>query len=427
MSDASRALTVTEVMTLTKRTLESVTLRVMGEVSEFTDKSGYKAVYFTLCDGSSVMPCLVWRDAYAASGVELRHGMLVEVSGTLTVYPPKGRLQFQVRSLQAAGEGALRLKVAALARTLEDEGLMRPERKRALPPFPERIALVTSPRGKAVHDVIRTLRRRYPAAELIIAGVAVEGADAVAAIVSGIQAAGASGADVVILARGGGSYEDLMPFNEEAVARAVAACPVPVVTGIGHEPDTSIADMVADLRASTPTAAAEAVAPSGDEVAARFRSLQRLLGRGLLHAVRDAGRRVEVLASHAVFRDPRFLTSVASQRLDTAAAALPRAIPERLRRDGERLASAERALFAAVGRRLERAGDEMARAAARIADLSPLGILSRGYAVCYADDGRRVVRSSADLSAGDRVRVRLHQGALGCVVESVESEGAMDV
>ena len=186
MTDAAhRALSVSEVMTLAKRALESLSLRVVGEVSESTDRPGYKAIYFTLCDGNAVMPCLIWRDAYEASGVQLRAGMLVEVTGSMTVYAPKGRMQFQVRSVAAAGEGFLRLQVAALARKLEAEGLMRPERKRPLPAYPDRIGLVTSPRGKAVHDVIRTLRRRYPGAELLVAGVAVEGGDAVAGICVG--------------------------------------------------------------------------------------------------------------------------------------------------------------------------------------------------------------------------------------------------
>jgi len=422
MSDAARALTVTEAMSWAKRTLEGVPLRVIGEVSEATDRSGYKAVYFTLCDGSSVMSCLMWRDVFAASGVPLREGMLVEVTGTLTVYAPKGRMQFQVRTLQAAGEGALRMQVAALARRLEAEGLMRIERRRALPEFPDRIALVTSPRGKAVHDVIRTLRRRYPVAELLIAGVAVEGASAAAAIVEGLRAAGASGADVVILARGGGSYEDLMPFNDETVARAVVACPVPVVTGIGHEPDTSIADMVADLRASTPTAAAEAVAPSSEEVRARLEALRRLLARALSGSVRAAERRVAVLRSHAVFRDPKALTAMAAQRLDVAAAGLPRALPGRLARDRARLDAAGERLTAAGSRSLERAGAGLRLAASRLEDLSPLGILARGYAVCYAEDGA-VVRSSNVLDPGDRVLVRLHRGAAGCLVESVRNEG----
>lgn len=426
MSDAPRALSVTEAMTLAKRTLEGVPLRVLGEVSEFTDRAGYKAIYFTLCDGSSVMPCLVWRDAYSASGLSLRTGMLVEVEGALTVYPPKGRMQFQVRSLSIAGEGALRLKVAELARRLEAEGLMRPERRRELPAFPERVALVTSPRGKAVHDVIRTLRRRYPAAELLIAGVAVEGADAATAIVSGLRAAGESGADVVILARGGGSYEDLMPFNDERVARAVVACPVPVVTGIGHEPDTSIADMVSDLRASTPTAAAEAVAPACDEVMGRLASLRRLLGRALLHAVRDAGRRVTILAHHPLFHDRRALTSIVAQRLDAAGAGLARAVPERLRREHDATEALRRRLVAVGGRTLERGEDRFARLAERLGDLSPLGILARGYAVCYGSDGRSIMRSAGALEAGMHVVVRLHDGSAGCLVESVRTEGTTD-
>jgi exodeoxyribonuclease VII large subunit len=424
MSEAPRALSVTEAMTLAKRTLESLLLRVIGEVSELTDRSGYKAVYFTLTDGSSAMSCLMWRDAFDGSGVPIRDGLLVEVTGSLTVYAPKGRMQFQVRSVQVAGEGVLRMQVAALARRLEAEGLMRPERKRLLPEFPERIALVTSPRGKAVHDVIRTLRRRYPLAELLIAGVLVEGAGAAAAIVEGMRAAGASGADVVILARGGGSYEDLMPFNDEAVVRAVVACPVPVVTGIGHEPDTSLADMVADVRASTPTAAAEAVAPSGEEVSARLASARRLLGRALLHTVRRDGRRVAVARAHPVFRDAEALTALAAQRLDVAAAGLARALPGALARDRQRTSAAGERLGPAQRRVLEGAALSIRHAAERLEDLSPLGILARGYAVCYAADGTRVIRSAGQLAAGDEVVVRLHEGSAGCVVRTVDEEKA---
>ena len=231
-----------------------VRVRVLGEVSEFNDKPGYKAAYFTVCDGAASMPCLMWRDAYEASGVELRCGTLVEMTGLFSAYVPKGRMQFQVRSLSLAGEGNLRLQVAALARKLEVEGLMRPERKRPLPG--SRSASASSPRRAGRRFTTwcgRCAARRYPLAELLFAGVTVEGERAPSALVEGIERVSAEGAEVVLLVRGGGSYEDLMPFNAEIVARAVAACPVPVVTGIGHEPDTSIADMVADLRASTPT------------------------------------------------------------------------------------------------------------------------------------------------------------------------------
>jgi exodeoxyribonuclease VII large subunit len=410
VADETRALTVSEAVHLAKRALEGLALRVVGEVSESADRPGYKAVYFTVSDGSSVLPCLIWRDAYEASGVPLRAGMLVEVTGSFTVYAPKGRMQFQVRSLAAAGEGLLRIQVAALARKLEVEGLMRADRKRQVPEYPERIALVTSPRGKAVHDVIRTLGRRYPVAELLIAGVAVEGADAAARIVEGLQAAGSSGAEVVILARGGGSYEDLMPFNDESVARAVAACPVPVVTGIGHEPDTTIADMVADLRASTPTAAAEAVAPASEEVTARFTSAGALLVRGLRHRVSRARMRLTALEARPVLADPRGALLVPAQRLDLA-----RVAREQARVAGV-LAALPRAMTFSLSRQRERSGI----AAARLEDLSPLGILGRGFAVCYDASGRRIVRSVGELAVGDSMRVRLHDGTAGCRVDSVE-------
>jgi exodeoxyribonuclease VII large subunit len=440
-----RSLSVTEAMTLARGALEGLSLlRVIGEVSELTDRPGYKAVYFTMGDGSSVMSCLLWRDAYAASGVQLRPGMLVEVTGSLTVYPPKGRLQFQVRSVAPAGEGVLRMQVAALARRLEAEGLMRPERKRELPAYPERIGLVTSPRGKAVHDVIRTLRRRHPGAELVIAGVAVEGADAASSICAGIDAARAADVDVLIVARGGGSYEDLMPFNTELVARAIAACRMPVVTGIGHEPDTTIADMVADVRASTPTAAAESVACAFTELEAHVGHLARSLGRGLQHVVQTASHRVALLGDRAVFRDPDALLGVPAQQLDAEAEALGRALPERLARDAVRVlagASGLRRIAVRVGRAerdrlaaqrgamlrlgpafVERGQDRLGMEAARLEDLSPLAILGRGYAVCYDASGTHVVRSAEELSSGDRVRVRLGQGRAECTVETVEAE-----
>jgi exodeoxyribonuclease VII large subunit len=399
-----------------KRALESVRVRVLGEVSEFNDKPGYKAAYFTVSDGGATMPCLMWRDAYEASGVELRCGMLVELTGGFSAYVPKGRMQFQVRALAPAGEGNLRLQVAALARKLEAEGLMRPERKRDLPEFPQRIALVTSPRGKAVHDVIRTLRRRYPLAELLIAGVAVEGADAVEAIVRGLETASDCVADVILLVRGGGSYEDLMPFNAEQVARAVVACPVPVVTGIGHEPDTSIADMVADLRASTPTAAAEAVTPSHEQLTLTLAREHRALAAALQNRVKSAAQQVMRLAERPVMRDPQAVLGPVTQAIDIAAMRLARAIPERLARDAQRVTYFRERLLRAGPALVESARASLAVGAARLEDLSPLGILTRGYAVCYASDGATVVKSVGDVDTGDGVVVRLRDGSIGASV-----------
>lgn len=413
-----RALSVSEAMGVAKRALETVAVRVIGEVSEFNDKPGYKAAYFTICDEGASMPCMMWRDAYLATGVELRCGSLVELSGQFSAYAPKGRMQFQVRSLAPAGEGVLRMQVAALARRLESEGLMAPARKRAVPRFPKAIALVTSPRGKAVHDVIRTLRRRYPLAELLVAGVSVEGASAPAAIIAGLAAAADAQPDVVLLVRGGGSYEDLMPFNDEQVARAITNCPIPVVTGIGHEPDTSIADMVADLRASTPTAAAEAVAPSVEELTPMLDRTRVSLGRALLHRTQAAQQRIRVISGLPIFRDPVSVLGPAWQAVDAVAISLRRAIPGSLERDAARLEFARERLLHAGPAVTERAGKRLAVGAAGLEALSPLSVLGRGYAVCFGTDGTTVVKSPEQVATGDRVSVRVAAGTIGCVVES---------
>lgn len=415
-----RALSVTEAMSRAKQALEGVRVRVVGEVSEFNDKPGYKAAYFTVCDGGAAMPCLMWRDVYDASGIVLRCGMLVELSGQFSAYVPKGRMQFTVRRLSLAGEGTLRMQVAELASRLEAEGLMRPERKRPLPRFPERIAVVTSPRGKAIHDVLRTLRRRYPLAELLVAGVQVEGDSAPAALVEGLRVAQEASPDVILLVRGGGSYEDLMPFNAEMVARAVAESSIPVVTGIGHEPDTSVADMVSDLRASTPTGAAEAVTPSVDDLRAIVARERRAIAHALQGRVDRLGHRLARLAERPVFSDPHMIVGVVAQRIDSARMRLERALPERLAREEQRVAFARERLVSAGPRISERAATKVGHAAARLEGLSPLAILARGYSASFAADGHTVVRSVGQVSAGDSIYVRVSDGRIGCSVKETD-------
>ena len=319
-------------MALAKGALEGVTVRLVGEVSELSNKPGYKAVYFTVKDKSAALPCMMWVNRYQASGVQLGVGQLVELTGRFTLYAAKGRMNFDVFSVALAGEGNLRLQVANLARKLEAEGLMRPERKLSVPAFPLTIGLVTSPRGAAVHDVLRTLRRRFPVARVVLAGVPVEGPRAPEDIVEGMRCVLRAGAEVILVVRGGGSFEDLMPFNDEGLARAISKCPVPVVTGIGHEPDTSIADMVADVRASTPTAAAEAVGPARESLArlfeARCGSLRASMGR----ALDRAGAEVRRCATRPLFCDAQLLYATGAQMLDMAADRLFRALPANLAR-----------------------------------------------------------------------------------------------
>jgi exodeoxyribonuclease VII large subunit len=422
-SDEVRSLSVSEAMQLAKGALESIRLTVVGEVSEFSDKPGYKAAYFTVSDGDASMPCLMWRDAYASSGVALRCGMLVEITGQFSAYVPKGRLQFSVRRLSLAGEGRLRMQVAQLAARLEAEGLMDSARKRALPRYPLRIGVVTSPRGKAVHDVLRTLRRRYPIAEIVMAGVAVEGEGAPAAIVDGLQAVARSGVDVVVLVRGGGSYEDLMPFSSEMVARAVAGCGVPVVTGIGHEPDTSIADMVADLRASTPTAAAEAVAPSVEELAGTLAREQRLLASALQRRVTAAEHRLGRVSDRRVLSDPLLVLEPVGERVDDARSRLETSLPARLDVEKRRIEAGEMRMLSAGARLLKPYDSSMRLCAARLDDLSPLAVLGRGYAAAFDEQRSRIISRTEQVAVGDRLSIRVSDGHIGCSVVSVEPEG----
>lgn len=421
---AESAMSVSEALRQAKSALESIRVRIVGEVSEVSDRAGYKAAYFTLSDGTSALPCLMWRDAYAASGVTLQQGSLVEVEGCFSVYPAKGRMQFTVRRLELAGEGRLRLLVAQIARRLEAEGLTSAARKRPLPQTPERIAVVTSPRGKAIHDVLRTLARRYPLAEVLVAGVTVEGEGAETAIVAGLEAAAQAAPDVIVLVRGGGSYEDLMPFNSEVLARAIAACPVPVVTGIGHEPDFSIADMVADLRASTPTAAAESVAPSIVDLGSALERNGRALGRCLSNRVAFLAARVDALASRRVLQDPYAIVGGLGQSLDNLRARLDRALPERIERDVDRVARYRRQMADLGTRILIRPGTGVAMAAARLETLSPVSVLARGYSASFREDGRTVVDSVKRVSVGERIVVRVVDGAIGCTVTDIETEAS---
>lgn len=433
-----QALSVSGAMALAKGALEGVTVRLVGEVSEVSNKPGYKAVYFTVKDKSAALPCMMWMNRFHAAGVQLSVGQLVELTGRFTLYAAKGRMNFDVFSIALAGEGDLRLKVANLARKLEAEGLTSPARKKALPALPECIGLVTSPRGAAVHDVLRTLRRRFPVARVLVAGVAVEGQQAPAGVVEGMRAVVRSGAEVVLVVRGGGSFEDLMPFNDEGLVRAIAACPVPVVTGIGHEPDTSIADMVADVRASTPTAAAEAVSPAREGLSSLFDARARSLAAYAQRSVERATADVQRYATRPLFRDTHLLFAPEAQGIDMAADRLFRALPASLERDSslvdrqrERLA---RALPVALDRdraRLDRQQDRLLSygttlvprfeqqaglAAARLNDLSPLAVLGRGYAIARNEAGS-VIKTVETAPLGSAIEVSVSDGVLACRVE----------
>lgn len=454
------ALSVTDAVNRAKSILVQHSFRILGEVSELNNKPGYKAVYFTIKDEGAALPCLMWKSRFQASGVELHIGAKVEITGKFTIFAAKGRMNFDVSHIALAGEGDLRAKVAQLANRLRTEGLMDESRKRPLPEFPQVIGVVTSPRGAAVHDVLRTLRRRYPLARIVFAGVQVEGKQAPALLTQALDALASSGAEVVLLVRGGGSFEDLMPFNDEALVRKVASMPVPVVTGIGHEPDTSIADMVADVRASTPTAAAEAVSPHMADIDESIQALYARMTGSLTNRLHRSVVFLDGIASRPLFKDPDQLFASEAQAADMLQerlecvpfalisdkdsklsmlearfkvgvssfgardAARIDAFAQSLRSFGPALLSGPSHELELKKASLQRSGEglldafksEAALSASRLNDLSPLHILERGWSVAKSADGS-IVTSVKQVKPADRIRVHVRDGSLTCRVE----------
>lgn len=442
------ALSVSAAITIAKSLLQQHAFRITGEVSELSDKPGYKAVYFTIKDNDATLSCLMWKNRYAQAGVPLRIGAKVVVTGKFTIFAPKGRMNFEVSSLSLAGDGDLRAQVAALAEKLRQEGLMDTARKRPLVIYPQRIGLVTSPRGAAVHDVLRTLRRRFPAAKILLAGVPVEDKQASLNMIEALHTVVAAGAEEVLVVRGGGSFEDLMPFNDEALARAIAQCPVPVITGIGHEPDTSIADMVADYRASTPTAAAEAVSPHQRDVALLLDEDARRMKSVMMARLNRSDEYLNQIAARPVFRDPLSLFATDFQMLDVLQMSLDRSLGrylpvqiQNLNQLSHALNQAELALLhryrdslVSLQTVLEKVGtksleprvSEVALMAARLHDLSPLKTLARGWSIAHNEDGV-VVQSITQVKPGDRLSVRVKDGLIDTNVISTDTADIVDL
>lgn len=435
------AISVSAAMALAKGALESVSVKIIGEISELSNKPGYKAVYFTVKDQSASLPCMMWNNRYTASGIQLSIGALIEITGKFSLYAAKGRMNFDVTSISLAGEGNLRLQVANLAKKLDAEGLFSVERKRPLPAYPQKIGLVTSPRGAAVHDVLRTLRRRFPLAKVLLAGVPVEGVDAPRHLIEALSCVVDAGAEMVLLVRGGGSFEDLMPFNDEMLARNIASLPIPVVTGIGHEPDTSIADLVADVRASTPTAAAEAVSISSDEIRTSLNLLMNKMLVSEKRLIRDSQSKVDLVAANTIFKDPMRLFEDEAQSIDDLSYRLSKSLGEGLNRRKDTLnylkismqkslpylTSRYSALLGEYSRRMLHSGKTMgdkfrnsvSYSASRLNDLSPLQVIARGYSL-IEDQDKNIVSSIGQVAKGDKIDVLVKDGYIHCNVSDVD-------
>jgi exodeoxyribonuclease VII large subunit len=368
---------------------------VRGETSN-VQRGSTGIVFFTLKDEEAEIACVLFRAAAESLPFDLADGMAVLATGDVDVYARRGELQLVIRTVAPEGVGLFWATFQRTRKTLEAEGLFEAARKRPLPTFPRRIGLVTSEQGAAVHDLVTILRRRYPLAALVLSPTLVQGDGAPASLRRALVAV-QDRADLVILARGGGSLEDLWCFNDEALARAIAACPVPVVSAVGHETDVTIADFVADVRASTPSAAAELVSPDLGELRAQVLSL----GQTSLATMRD------------LLRDARRGLAMTGARLSPAS--LQRGVQE----DGERLQRTGRGFRDSVARYMTRASEGLSSLGDRLDAVSPLGTLRRGYAILEREDGR-VVTDAHDVRPLEPLAVRLRDGRLHVHVDSKE-------
>ncbi len=436
-------LTVSDAVRLATGAIDNLPIfSVVGEVSGFrgpNSKSGH--CYFKIKDANCSIDCNVWKYVYERSGVQLRDGMEIQMTGSFSVYDKMGSLSFVAKSLTVAGEGLLRQQVAALARRLEAEGLMDPSRKRKLPVLCERIAVVTSMSGSVKDDVLRTLSRRNPLVKVMLSGAKVQGEGAPQDIIRAMKRAATYNPECILLVRGGGSYEDLMSFNDEELARYVASCPVPVVTGIGHEPDVTICDMVSDRRTSTPTAAAESIAPAFEEVLNAFNGRRQRMIEGLSKQIERESQHLETQTNRMIQAEDNFIRL---QTLYVQAIAQKQCMKDPtgfldmkvndFNQTTQRFYDAWDRYFEKKADGVKRTSEHMerishhmfdkheaslSRYAASLEALSPLKVLGRGYSLMQDEKGH-VVDSAKQLNKGDKVQVRLLDGKAHCIVDSVD-------
>lgn len=396
-------LSVTELNTLVKTLLDEEPLLagiyVRGEISNYKlYPSGHH--YFTLKDAESSIRCVMFRGSASSLRFRPENGMKVLAFGRVSVFPRDGVYQLYCNELVADGIGDLHIAFEQLKQKLYAEGLFESSRKKRLPEFPERIAVITSAAGAAVHDVIRVLRKRYPIAKVILLPVRVQGAEAPPEIVGAIRYANRwQVADLLIVGRGGGSVEDLWCFNDERVARAIYDSEIPVISAVGHEPDVSISDFVADVRAATPSNAAELAVPDREELLRELASREKRMMQIVEKKLQLQRQRLSAVSQRRCMQDPSVFLQDRRQVLDW--------LQSRLGGAGEKRLSKERERFTAL--------------AASLDALSPLKVLARGYSV-VRDERGHIVKDSTSVSGGDRVDITLGHGWLRCTVEESGEE-----
>ena len=399
--DERRVISVGQLNRYVKELLEKDTrlasVYISGEISNFTNhyKSGH--LYMSLKDDGAVVRAVMFKGYASKLAFKPEDGMKVIVRARASLYDKDGSFQLYIETMEPAGMGALQVAYEQLKAKLKAEGLFDPSRKKPIPAFPHRVGVITSPTGAAVRDMLNVLGRRFPMAEVVFHPVLVQGDGAKTQIVDALRRFNAiHAADVILLGRGGGSIEELWAFNEEEVARAVAASDIPVISAVGHETDFTICDFVADLRAPTPSAAAELAVPDGNQLRIRLIQLYRLLKQNVRHTVDQQEKRLSLLCAKRCLATPLYYVEEQGMRLDYLTRRFVSAQQQYLHSGAQRLTAA----------------------AAKLDALSPLRVLSRGYAIASTESG--VIKSVRDIPPGGTFTLRVSDGELSCAVRQEE-------
>jgi exodeoxyribonuclease VII large subunit len=396
-----QTLTVAQLTAQIKNTLEGEfpNVWVAGEISNYSrPQSGHS--YFTLKDDQAQIRAVIWKGTATRFKFDLADGLDVICHGHIDVYAPRGSYQLVIDQMQPKGVGALELALRKLREKLAAEGLFDPAKKRKLPAFPRLLAFVTSPTGAAIHDFLQVLRRRWRGIDVLIIPARVQGEGAAQEIVAGIRLANrlTPRPDVLVVGRGGGSLEDLWAFNEEPVVRAIAASRIPTVSAVGHEIDVTLSDLAADVRALTPSEAAERIVPASEEISGRMRAYQQRLRHAAHRRVLLLRAQFDGIANQRPFRRPFELVHERSRRLDELAM------------HGN----------AAMRRMIRDYGGELATISGKIETLSPLAVLARGYTITQDARSRVAIRTAAQLSVGQSIVTRFSSGEATSKVETIE-------
>jgi len=422
--------TVSEITRLIKLELENKfpIVWIEGEIADFK-KAHSGHLYFTLKDEKSALKCVMWRSSAAGVPFELESGLQVVCKGQISVYEQRGQYQLYVEGIEPKGKGALQLAFEQLKEKLKKEGLFDPSVKKKLPLLPKKVGVVTSPRGAAIVDIIKTLERRFAHLHIVIYPAKVQGEGASDEIVRGLDYLGSdSDMDVIIVGRGGGSLEDLWAFNEEKVARAIFRCPVPVISAVGHEVDFTIADFVADIRASTPSAAAEMVIEKEQSFLERIANLEKRIFHRIQFDIQEKKHVVTDLIHHQAFQNFKVRLFNLIQQVDeyeTRARYVIQSLVQMIVHSRSQVDLAQEKISSAAKRLLQELQGKWERLSSELDNLSPLNILKKGYTLCWKNGQRELIQKAGDVDEGDEVTVSFFRGEFKAEVRWIDQNSSI--